>query len=894
MPFFLASDPARLIHDLGVNAGLISFLVMMFSLLDTSADTMTAQRRQLKHGVLGLVFGLGCVAAMQNPLQLQAGLLIDSKTVIIGLAGAFLSAPSALLALVVAALYRVHEGGFGMVPGVAALAGAALLGSWFQCKRNTWMPRMGLAGWLLALGVSLAAMGLSLLWLLPVSVRGPLMASLALPVAVIYPAAVFLFGVLFEGVVRLRKREHALRESEAYNKLLFTASRLPFVIMDPQSRRFIDCNQAAVDIYQLGSRDAVIGLTPLDVSAPTQYNGEATAVTLERVVELALQTGTHFFEWRHQRPNGQPWDAEVFLTAFKHGDRDFIQVSLQDISQRKQVESELRIAAITFESQQGVIVTDETQKILRINAACSAITGFTASEVIGKTPQVFSSGRHDELFYQAMWRKIESQGSWTGEFWNRRKNGEVYPQWASISAVRGSEGHITHYVASFVDLTQRRLDEERIRHLAFYDALTNLPNRRLLMDRLDQALTASSRNCTVGALLFIDLDHFKSLNDTRGHDVGDLLLQSIAQRMQDCVRANDTVARIGGDEFVVLMEGLSGSASDIGTHARRVAEKVLTALSQPYPLPDVLYEGSASVGIALFTGQSDTVEDLLKRADLAMYQAKADGRNKLCFFDPVMQATVMARDMLLNDLRQGLQQHQLRLHYQPVVSADGTILGAEALVRWQHPVRGLVAPLEFIGLAEETGLIHPLGYWVLEAACQQLVRWRASPTTRGLTMAVNVSAQQFRHPQFVHEVLDIVHHTGVDPAHLTLELTESLLLSNVEETISKMLELKEHGISFALDDFGTGYSSLSYLKRLPLDHLKIDRSFVRDVLVDPSDAAIAKTIVALAQSLGLWVIAEGIETAGQRDFLAALGCTRFQGYLFAAPVDSVAFDAMLG
>jgi len=893
MPFSFTIEHT-LIHDLGVNAGLISFLVAMYSLLDTSTDAVNAKRRNRRHGLLGLLFGLGCVLAMQAPLQLQPGLLVDSKTIIIGLAGAYLSAPSALIALVVAALYRAYVGGFGMVHGVAALIGAALLGCWFQRQRTAWMPRIGLAGWLLALGASLAALGLSLLWLLPVSLRGTLIASLVLPVAVFYPAAVFLFGALFEGVVRLRKREHALRESEAYNKLLFTGSRLPFVIMDPQSQKFIDCNQAAADIYQLGTRDAVIGLTPLDVSAPTQYDGQATAITLQRVIGLTLQTGTHFFEWRHQRPSGQPWDAEVFLTAFKHGNRDFIQVSLQDISERKQIETEQRIAAITFESQQGVIVTDAAQKILRINAACSAITGYTADEVVGKTPQVFSSGRHDGFFYQAMWDKIESEGSWSGEFWNRRKNGEIYPQWASVSAVRGSQGNVTHYVASFVDLTQRRLDEERIRHLAFYDALTNLPNRRLLMDRLDQALTASSRNCTVGALLFIDLDHFKSLNDTRGHDVGDLLLKSIAERIQRCVRANDTVARIGGDEFVVLMEGLSGSASDIGTHARRVAEKVLTALSQPYPLPDVLYEGSASVGIALFTGQSDTVEDLLKRADLAMYQAKADGRNKLCFFDPIMQATVMARESLLNDLRHGLQQHQLRLHFQPVVDTAGKTVGAEALVRWQHPVRGLVAPLEFIGLAEETGLIHPLGNWVLEAACQQLVRWHAASSTLGLTMAVNVSAHQFRHPQFVSEVLDIIHRTGVDPAHLTLELTESLLLSNVEETISKMLELKEHGISFALDDFGTGYSSLSYLKRLPLDHLKIDRSFVRDVLVDTSDAAIAKTILALAQSLNLWVIAEGIETTGQRDFLAELGCTRFQGYLFAAPVDAVAFDAMLG
>jgi diguanylate cyclase (GGDEF)-like protein/PAS domain S-box-containing protein len=443
------------------------------------------------------------------------------------------------------------------------------------------------------------------------------------------------------------------------------------------------------------------------------------------------------------------------------------------------------------------------------------------------------------------------------------------------------------------DITERKAAEEKIQRLAFSDPLTELPNRRLLLDRLHHALATCARSKRYGVLMLIDLDNFKVLNDTLGHDVGDRLLQQVALRLRKCVREGDTVARLGGDEFVVMLEDLADSAQEAATGARTVGEKVLAALSKTFQLADYEVHSTPSIGIALFGNGESSVDNLFKQTDLAMYQAKAAGRSTLRFFDPEMQAAVSSRATLETDLRQAIWQKQFLLHYQPQVDVAGRWIGVEALVRWRHPMRGMVSPAEFIPLAEETGLILPLGYWVLEAACRQLVAWSAQPGLRELTMAVNVSARQFSLPDFVSELLALIEHTGADPQRLKLEFTESLLLENAAGTIDKMLALKARGIGFSLDDFGTGYSSLSYLKRLPLDQLKIDQSFVRDVLTDPNDAAIAKTIVALAQSLGLKAIAEGVETEEQRDFLAGNGCLSYQGYFFSRPLPAEAIEAFV-
>ncbi len=467
----------------------------------------------------------------------------------------------------------------------------------------------------------------------------------------------------------------------------------------------------------------------------------------------------------------------------------------------------------------------------------------------------------------------------------QRLDADGKPYWVAVSGtpIFDGKGRFCGYRGIGRDISKRKNAEDETQRLAFYDTLTGLPNRRLLMDRLSHAQVTSARNKRYGALLFIDLDNFKDLNDTLGHDVGDLLLEQVALRLVSCLREGDTAARFGGDEFVVMLEDLNESDTDAASQAELVAEKIINRLNAPYELVGRQHNSSPSIGITLFCGSSLGVDELLKRADVAMYQAKAAGRNTMRFFDPGMQAAVLARAALDADLRLGLQRDELLLHYQPVVDGYNKIVGYEALLRWRHPGRGMVLPGEFIGLAEQTGLILPIGQWVLRSACRQLVAWAEQPATRKLSLAVNVSARQFRQADFVSQVQAVLDDTGVDPQYLKLELTESVLISDVEDAIRKMGALRERGVRFALDDFGTGYSSLSYLKRLPLDQLKIDQSFVRDVLTDPNDAAIVRTILALAQSMDLQAVAEGVETEGQRQFLLDSGCTVFQGYLFGRP-----------
>ncbi|MBK1704203.1 EAL and GGDEF domain-containing protein [Halochromatium glycolicum] len=465
---------------------------------------------------------------------------------------------------------------------------------------------------------------------------------------------------------------------------------------------------------------------------------------------------------------------------------------------------------------------------------------------------------------------------------------------SSAVPIHDREGEIVGAVVLNQDITDRKAAEEQIEQLAFFDALTQLPNRRLLIDRLGQVLAAIRRSAQHGAILFIDLDHFKDLNDSLGHDVGDQLLIQVAKRLSTCVRSRDTVARLGGDEFVVVLDGLSPEANRAAGQARSIAAKVQRTLAQPYELGTYIHHSTPSIGAALIDATEASVDELLKRADLAMYQAKEAGRNTLRFFDPEMQTAFDLRTRMEAQLREGLRAGQFVLHYQPQVDDAGQMIGAEALVRWAHPERGLLSPATFIHLAEESGLILQLGEWVLQAACAQLAAWSQHGSCDERTLAINISARQFREPHFVGMVRTALNRYGIRPHRLKLELTESLLLEDVEDTIHKMAALRELGLRFALDDFGTGYSSLSYLKRLPLDELKIDRSFVDEVTTDANDAAIVRAVLALAPQLGLPVIAEGVETDAQRRFLISNGCHGFQGYLFGrpGPADALNGDAL--
>lgn len=567
--------------------------------------------------------------------------------------------------------------------------------------------------------------------------------------------------------------------------------------------------------------------------------------------------------------------------------------AVQDITEQYLAEEQLRIAAATFETHEAIMITDANANIIRVNQAFLDITGYTSEEVLGKNPRILNSGRQDKAFYAAMWQQLLNTGSWTGEMWDRRKCGKIYPKWITLTAVKDKQGKTTEYVAIFSDITMRKQAEEEIHNLAFYDALTGLPNRRLLLERFRCALLVSTRSNRYGAVLFLDMDRFKTLNDTLGHDYGDLLLIEVARRIELCIREVDTVARLGGDEFVVLLDEIDAVAEQASQKVALIAEKIRATLALPYQLKEHEHLSSPSIGVCLYCGNEESVDTLLKHADLAMYQAKDSGRNAVRFFDPAMQLAVETRAALEADLRHAVANKQLRLFYQIQLDNDHHVMGAEALVRWIHPKRGMISPVQFIPIAEESSLILDIGNWVLETACQQLALWSKCAQTQHLKLAVNVSAQQFRKHDFVDTVIAMIHAHHVNPACLKLELTESVVLTDVADIVAKMHALKALGIKLALDDFGTGYSSLSYLKQLPLDQLKIDKSFVRNISTDPKDAMMVQTIINLAQNFHLNVIAEGVETETQLEFLKHNGCMAYQGFLFSKPVPIKDFEALV-
>ncbi|MGE4239100.1 sensor domain-containing protein [Ramlibacter sp.] len=569
-----------------------------------------------------------------------------------------------------------------------------------------------------------------------------------------------------------------------------------------------------------------------------------------------------------------------------------IAVHLRDVTERHRSQEQLRLLEGSIARLNDIIIITEAgpfghpgPRIVFVNEAFERRTGYTREEVLGRTPRLLQGPNTQRDQLDRIRAALEQWEPMRVDLINYTKSGEPYWVDLDVSPVWDKTRRLTHWVAVGRDITERKMSEEKIQYLAFYDPLTQLPNRQLLLDRLAMALQQDDGRA--GALMFIDLDNFKVLNDTLGHAKGDLLLQQVARRLRSCVAKGDTVARLGGDEFVILLENNGEKPIDPVQAARVVSHRILQTLGEPYVLPGHVHHSSCSIGVAVFGRAPWSVSEVLKQADLAMYQAKAAGRNTVRFFDPEMQAVASANAALASDLRQAWLDNRLVIEYQPQVGPGGRMSGVEALLRWEHPERGVVSPAHFIPTAEETSLIIPIGHWVLETACAQIAAWSKRPERRDLTISVNVSVRQFRHPDFVDEVTSAIVRSGIEPRKLRLELTESLLADGIEVTIAKMGSLKAMGVTLSLDDFGIGYSSLSYLKRLPLDQLKIDREFVRDILTDPNDAAIARTIIGLAHSLGLGVMAEGVETEAQREFLARQGCDEYQGFLFsrALPID---------
>ncbi|MDL5030995.1 EAL domain-containing protein [Pelomonas sp. APW6] len=604
-------------------------------------------------------------------------------------------------------------------------------------------------------------------------------------------------------------------------------------------------------------------------------------------ITLDLPVGRRHFELHATRCQQEPGQAPRLIVL----SRD---ITLAVNARDALLEAAQHTQAILDNVVDGIITIDRQGLVLSVNRSASAIFGYEADEVIGRNIKMLMPAPYAQAHdgYLASYartgirqvigrdRDVEVEGL--------RKNGEQFPMSLAVNEIEREGERV--YIGMVRDITQRRAAAAEIQRLAFFDQLTELPNRRLLLDRLQRAVLSAARRGQLGALLFIDLDEFKLLNDTWGHDFGDRMLVQVAHRLSDSVREGDTVARLGGDEFVIMLESLGDTREAAASHAEMVARKILAGFEQSFRLQEREQHTTPSIGITLFGDNLLGAGELMAHADTAMYQAKSQGKNTFRFYDAELQAVLATRAALESELRQAIARQQLQLHFQPQVDDSGQLLGAEALLRWQHPDRGLVAPGVFIPVAEQCGFVLELGSWVLDAACRTLASWATLPGCQALNLSVNVSALQLRDPQFVTDVLKTIQRHGADPRRLTLELTESLLAENVEDTIAKMQALRDAGVGFSLDDFGTGYSSLNYLRRLPLEELKIDRSFVNDMLGDPNSAVIARTVVALGQTFGLQVIAEGVETPEQRDALLRIGCKRFQGYLFGRPTDQASFE----
>jgi diguanylate cyclase (GGDEF)-like protein/PAS domain S-box-containing protein len=591
--------------------------------------------------------------------------------------------------------------------------------------------------------------------------------------------------------------------------------------------------------------------------------------------------GNAKLEYRMKAADGRTvWVRNIVNTVSLEGGGSALQGFLFDITERRQAEEQLRLAGEVFQSSgEAIVITDGEMRLLSVNPAFTAITGYSAEDAVGQTPYTLSPGVRSQERDQEIWQRVWHQGYWQGEVWDRRRNGDIYPKWLSVSVVRDAVGRPVNYIEIFSDVSERKESEERVRHLAHHDFLTDLPNRVLLNDRIAQAVSHADRNRSQVALLFLDLDRFKTVNDSLGHSVGDKMLQEVARRLRGCMRASDTVSRQGGDEFVILMPDVS-DAADIA----RGAQKVLDAVGSAYAIDGHELITTPSIGISVFPSDGVDVETLLKNADAAMYHAKESGRNNYQFFTQDMNTRALERLSLERSLRRAVERDELRLHYQPQYEVtSGRIVGVEALVRWQHPDLGLIPPGRFIRFAEETNLILDVGQWVLHEACRQGCAWQAQglPPVR---IAVNISALQFGDPDFPRTVSAALQASGLEARHLELELTESILMHDVERAGGSLEQLKTLGLELAIDDFGTGYSSLSYLKRFPIDLLKIDQSFVRDITSDKDDAAITSAIIALTHNLGLRTIAEGVETAEQFRFLESHGCDEVQGFLFSRPL----------
>lgn len=644
--------------------------------------------------------------------------------------------------------------------------------------------------------------------------------------------------------------------------------------------------------------DEVARILEVDPAAATSlayglsfYQGENRAI-IQNAVDAAISRGTPFdLELELVTASGRPlWGRAICRPLVTNGKVVKVRGTFQDVTERRTLEESMRMADSLYKaSSEAMLIADADNRIMAVNPAFTTITGYGLDEVVGKDPSILSSGRHDAAFYRAMWESLNSTGYWQGEVWDKRKNGEIYPKWLTINTIFNNDGTVQRRVAMFTDITERRASEKLIWRQANFDSLTGLPNRQMFLNRLEQEIKKTHRSGRALVLMFIDIDQFKEVNDTLGHDMGDVLLQELAARLSGCVRETDHVARLGGDEFTIILSDLESPDS-----VDRVAQNILLKMAEPLRLGEDMAYVSASIGVTFCPQDATDIETLLKNADQAMYASKSQGRNRYSYFTPSMQQATQTRMRIANDLRQALAGNQFRLYYQPIVElATNAIHKAEALIRWQHPRHGEISPAEFIPIAEDIGLIVDIGEWVFREAASQVSRWRAAYHGE-FQISVNKSPAQFRDNAADYAAWpEQLQQLGLPGQSIVVEITEGMLMDASDAINRKLLSYRDAGIQVSLDDFGTGYSSLSYLKKFDIDYLKIDQSFIRNLAPGSDDMALCEAIIVMAHKLNMKVIAEGVETAEQRNLLLAAGCDYGQGYLFSKAVPADAFEALL-
>ena len=677
-----------------------------------------------------------------------------------------------------------------------------------------------------------------------------------------------------------------LEENETKYRALFENANDSIILMSKD--QFIDCNSKTLEIFGC-KREEIIGNTPMAFSPAQQPDGRDSDEKAQEKIVATLAGNPQRFEWLHRKLDGTSFETEVSLNRITLNEQTLLQAIIRDITDRKTRDAQVSKLSSVMEQTADIIVVTDTEGIIEyVNPSFERITGYTYNEAVNNSPGLVASGLHKSEFYKHMWETITAGESYSNIFINRRKDGSLYYEEKTITPIKDQSGTITHYVATGKDISERIQIQERLQHMAHHDALTDLPNRNLFLDRLQQALNRARWHNRLVAVMFMDLDRFKNINDTLGHNVGDQLLLELSRRLGGTVRDGDTIARFGGDEFAILLDDI-----DSDSHISSLAQKLLDTLSMPFKINKQELFVTASIGVSIFPNDGDDSDTLLRNADVAMYRAKDMGKNNYQFYSDDLSARIFERLTLENHLRHALERNEFVLYYQPQVDArTNKISGVEALLRWQHPELGLVTPNNIIPLLEETGLIEKVGHWVLETACRQSRAWHDTGWPF-IHMSVNISSRQFNNTNFISSVHDIINQAEINPEFLELELTESMLMRNASSTVNALHSLSGRGVRFAIDDFGTGYSSLTYLRRFPIDTIKIDRSFIHDVTDNPDDAAIASAIIVMAQSLSLNVIAEGVENQKQLDFLTSRNCHYLQGNFFSRPLPAEELTRLL-